>query len=184
MATSKMKIKKVCEWCGTTFYAQKLTTRFCSHRCNNLAYKETVRQKRIQEVETKVQTIISEQPISDFKDKEYLSFKEAATLLGLSKQAVYKMVYAGKLQAFRISSRLSFIRKKDIDRMVEARPYEQRHLFDATATTDIYTQKLIGIGEMEKLMGKIQENMIRFMVKEVPEDEPGLETEEAGERKQ
>ena len=45
MATSKMKIKKVCEWCGTTFYAQKLTTRFCSHRCNNLAYKETVRQR-------------------------------------------------------------------------------------------------------------------------------------------
>ena len=35
--------------------------------------------------------------------------------------------------------------------------------------------------QMEKLMGKIQENMIRFMVKEVPEDEPGLETEEAGE---
>ena len=45
MATSKMKIKKVCEWCGTTFYAQKLTTRFCSHRCNNLAYKETIRQE-------------------------------------------------------------------------------------------------------------------------------------------
>ena len=73
MATSKMKIKKVCEWCGTTFYAQKLTTRFCSHRCNNLAYKEAVRQKKIQEVETKVQAVISEQPISDFKDKEYLS---------------------------------------------------------------------------------------------------------------
>ena len=139
MATSKMKIKKVCEWCGTTFYAQKLTTRFCSHRCNNLAYKETVRQKRIQEVETKVQTIISEQPISDFKDKEYLAFKEAATLLGLSKQAVYKMVYAGKLQAFRISSRLSFIRKKDIDRMIEARPYEQRHPKDTIPITDFYT---------------------------------------------
>ena len=89
-----MKIKTVCDWCGTTFYAQKLTTRFCSHRCNNLAYKEAVRQKRIQEIETKVQTVISEQPISYFKDKEYLSFKEVATLLGLSKQAVYKMVYA------------------------------------------------------------------------------------------
>ena len=139
MATSKMRIKKVCEWCGTTFYAQKLTTRFCSHRCNNLAYKEAVRQKRIQEVETKVQTIISEQPISDFKDKEYLSFKEAATLLGLSKQAVYKMVYAGKLQAFRISSRLSFIRKGDIDRMLEARPYEQRQPKDTIPITDFYT---------------------------------------------
>ncbi len=139
MATSKMKIKKVCEWCGTTFYAQKLTTRFCSHRCSNLAYKEAVRQKRIQEVETKVQTVISEQPISDFKNKEYLSFKEAATLLGLSKQAVYKMVYAGKLQAFRISSRLSFIRKGDIDRMLDARPYEQRQPKDTIPITDFYT---------------------------------------------
>lgn len=139
MATSKTKIKKVCEYCGTVFYAQKLTTRFCSHRCNNLAYKERVRQKRIQEVETKVQTVISEQPISDFKDKEYLSFKEAATLLGLSKQAIYKMVYTGKLQAFRISSRLSFIRKGDIDRMLEARPYEQRHPKDTIPITDFYT---------------------------------------------
>ena len=134
-----MKIKKVCEWCGTTFYAQKLTTRFCSHRCNNLAYKEAVRQKRIQEVEAKVQTFISEQSISDVKDKEYLSFKEAATLLGLSKQAIYKMVYAGKLQAFRINSRLSFIRKGDIDRMLEARPYEQRQPKDTIPITDFYT---------------------------------------------
>lgn len=134
-----MKIKKVCEWCGTTFYAQKLTTRFCSHRCNNLAYKETIRQKRIQEVENKVQTIISEQPISEFKDKEYLSFKEAATLLGLSKQAIYKMVYVGKLQAFRISSRLSFIRKGDIDRMLEARPYERLQPKETIPITDFYT---------------------------------------------
>lgn len=134
-----MKIKKVCEWCGTTFYAQKLTTRFCSHRCNNLAYKEAIRQKRIQEVEAKVQTVISEQSISNFKDKEYLSFKEAATLLGLSKQAIYKMVYAGKLQAFHISSRLSFIRKGDIDRMLEARPYEQRQPKDTIPITDFYT---------------------------------------------
>ena len=139
MATSKIKIKKVCEWCGTTFYAQKLTTRFCSHRCNNLAYKETIRQKRIQEVENKVQTIISEQPISEFKDKEYLSFKEAATLLGLSKQAIYKMVYVGKLQAFRISSRLSFIRKGDIDRMLEARPYERLQPKETIPITDFYT---------------------------------------------
>ena len=54
---------------------------------------------------------------------------------------------------------------------------------------DLYSVCMEGISDeeqkrMEKLMGKIQENMIRFMVKEVPEDEPGLETEEAGERKQ
>ena len=59
--------------------------------------------------------------------------------MGLSKQAIYKMVYAGKLQAFRISSRLSFIRKGDIDRMLEARPYEQRQPKDTIPITDFYT---------------------------------------------
>ena len=54
---------------------------------------------------------------------------------------------------------------------------------------DLYSVCMEGISDeeqkrMEKLMDKIQENMIRFMVKEVPEDEPGLETEEVGERKQ
>ena len=32
--------------------------------------------------------------------------------------------------------------------------------------------------QLRQLMDKIQENMIRFMVKEVPEDEPGAETGE------
>lgn len=49
------------------------------------------------------------------------------------------MVYAGKLQAFHISSRLSFIRKGDIDRMLEARPYEQRQPKDTIPITDFYT---------------------------------------------
>ncbi|MDD6209822.1 MAG: helix-turn-helix domain-containing protein [Bacteroidales bacterium] len=139
MATSKMKIKKVCEWCSTTFYAQKLTTRFCSHRCANLAYKDAIRQKKCQEVESKIQKVIKEQPISDFKDRDYLSFNETAILLGLSKQAIYKMVYEGKLKAFRISSRLSFIRKGDIDRMLEARPYEHRKPKEKAPITDFYT---------------------------------------------
>ncbi|MEG1005727.1 MAG: DNA-binding protein, partial [Bacteroides sp.] len=40
MASSSIRIKKVCEWCGEVFYAQKTTTRYCSHRCNSRAYKE------------------------------------------------------------------------------------------------------------------------------------------------
>lgn len=49
------------------------------------------------------------------------------------------MVYAGKLQAFRISSRLSFIRKGDIDRMLEAHPYERLQPKDTIPITDFYT---------------------------------------------
>ena len=39
MAKSNIRIKKICEWCGQEFVAQKVTTKYCSHRCANLAYK-------------------------------------------------------------------------------------------------------------------------------------------------
>lgn len=39
MATSNFRIKKICEWCGKEFEAQKVSTRFCSHRCANKSRK-------------------------------------------------------------------------------------------------------------------------------------------------
>ena len=48
MATSNFRIKKICEWCGKEFEAQKVSTRFCSHRCANFAYKRAIRKKRVQ----------------------------------------------------------------------------------------------------------------------------------------
>lgn len=74
MASSSIRIKKVCEWCGEVFYAQKTTTRYCSHRCNSRAYKEDARNKRIQRTETETEVLIRQQPIQAVKDKEFLSF--------------------------------------------------------------------------------------------------------------
>jgi len=94
MATSKMKIKKVCEWCGTTFYAQKLTTRFCSHRCNNLSLSIFL-QSLSTPMNSVFQTARSHNvAYTILYTACLLSPNKVATLLGLSKQAVYKMVYA------------------------------------------------------------------------------------------
>ena len=139
MASSSIRIKKVCEWCGEVFYAQKTTTRYCSHRCNSKAYKEITRNKRIQDTETKTDILISQQPIQMIKDKEFLSFAEAGTLLGISRQAVYKMVAAGHLKASKISSRLSFIKRNDIENMIENKPYEKRNKKDIAPITEFYT---------------------------------------------
>ena len=139
MASSSIRIKKVCEWCGEVFYAQKTTTRYCSHRCNSKAYKEITRNKRIQDTETKTDILISQQPIQIIKDKEFLSFAEAGTLLGISRQAVYKMVAAGHLKASKISSRLSFIKRNDIENMIENKPYEKRNKKDIAPITEFYT---------------------------------------------
>lgn len=45
--SSNIEIKKKCKWCGQIYIAHKTTTNYCSHRCNNVAYKERIRQERI-----------------------------------------------------------------------------------------------------------------------------------------
>ena len=139
MATSSIRITKICQWCGVEFVAQKVSTKYCSHRCANLAYKQAVRDKRVKQAETETLSIKLEKAIENVRDKEYLSFAQAGKLLGLSRQAVYNMVKAGNLKASKISSRLSFIRRVDIDAMLENRPYKTLHPKDTVPITDFYT---------------------------------------------
>lgn len=65
----------------------------------------------------------SEKSMSEILVKEYLTIQEVAILLGLSRQTIYNMVYSGKLRASKITSRLSLIRKRDIDYLVDSLPY-------------------------------------------------------------
>ena len=139
MATSSIRITKICQWCGVEFEAQKVSTKYCSHRCANLAYKQAVRDKRVKQAEAETLSIKLEKPIENVKDKEYLSFAQAGKLLGLSRQAVYNMVKAGNLKASKISSRLSFIKRTDIDAMLENKPYKILHPKDSVPITDFYT---------------------------------------------
>ena len=139
MATSSIRITKICQWCGVEFVAQKVSTKYCSHRCANLAYKQAVRDKRVKQAEAETLSIKLEKPIENVKDKEYLSFAQAGKLLGLSRQAVYNMVKAGNLKASKISSRLSFIKRTDIDAMLENKPYKILHPKDSVPITDFYT---------------------------------------------
>ena len=139
MATSSIRITKICQWCGVEFEAQKVSTKYCSHRCANLAYKQAVRDKRVKQAEAETLSIKLEKPIENVKDKEYLSFAQAGKLLGLSRQAVYNMVKAGNLKASKISSRLSFIKRTDIDAMLENKPYKTLHPKDSVPITDFYT---------------------------------------------
>ncbi len=43
-----MQVRKICQWCGKPFIAQKTTTCYCSHQCSNLGYKERIRERRRQ----------------------------------------------------------------------------------------------------------------------------------------
>ena len=115
-----MEVTKICEWCGKTFIAQKTTTKCCCKSCANLAYKAR-KKKESKEIET-MNEVLS--PVRKINNQEYLIFSKAAMLLGTSRQYIYKLVKEGKLRASRLSSRISFVRKADIELMLKSKPYE------------------------------------------------------------
>ena len=61
----------------------------------------------------------------EIQHQEYLTFSKAATLMGCSRQYIYKLVATGKLKASRISNRMAIIRRADIERMLEGNPYHR-----------------------------------------------------------
>ena len=135
MSTSKFRVLRTCEFCGKEFYAQKVTTRFCSRRCNELAYKQRRRQRQIIEAEAKV----TQKPIEEVKKKEFLSLNDTAVLMGISKRCVYDLIHAGVLQAFRLTSRLTIVRKTDIEKMFEGRVYTKKVKPERKPITEFYT---------------------------------------------
>ena len=91
--------------------------KFCCEECQTKA--KEARKKRQQDFMNAVE------PVIGLQNQEYLTFAKAAILMGCSRQYVYKLVNEGKLAASRISSRMAFIRKADIEKMLAGNPYHK-----------------------------------------------------------
>ncbi len=112
-----MKVTRKCEQCGKEFTTTSAAKKYCCARC--AADAKAARVKKLQDFYRAVE------PIVDMKQQEYLTFSKAAVLMGCSRQYVYKLVGQGKLKASRLSSRMAFIRRADIEAMLEASPYNK-----------------------------------------------------------
>ena len=112
-----MRKTRKCAFCGKEFTCNSGSQRYCSEHCAEAAKAQ--RKKRQQDFLKAVQ------PVIDIASQEYLSFSKAAILMGCSRQYVYKLVNEGKLPASRISSRMAFIRKVDIEKMLAGNPYHR-----------------------------------------------------------
>ena len=126
MATSNIRIKKMCEWCGNEFEAQKCSTRYCSKRCAEHAYKERKRQEKKKRVENHEIERVAAEGEDKLKDSQYLTVAEAAKILKRTRFGIYKLIYRGVLKAYRITGQWTVIKRADIDVMIEARPYERK----------------------------------------------------------
>lgn len=112
-----MRKTRKCVFCGKEFTCNSGSQRYCSEHCAEAAKAQ--RKKRQQDFLKAVQ------PVIDIASQEYLSFSKAAILMGCSRQYVYKLVNEGKLPASRISSRMAFVRKADIEKMLAGNPYHR-----------------------------------------------------------
>ena len=112
-----MSKTRKCAHCGKVFTTKSGMQKFCSEECAEQA--KEARKKRQRDFLRAVE------PIMELQQQEYLTFSKAAILLGCTRQYVYKLVEQGKLPASRLSSRMSLVRRSDIEKMFESNPYNR-----------------------------------------------------------
>lgn len=120
--SSNIEIEKICQHCGSNFIAKTTVTKYCSHKCASNAYK--LRQKKLKinnsYQETIQQKIISNKDVlmEEIKQKEFLSIKEAHTLVGISERSFYRLMKAGTIKYKKLGKR-TIIKRSEINKLFE-----------------------------------------------------------------
>lgn len=134
-----MEVRRICQWCGKPFIAQKTTTRFCSPECAKRGYKHRIKERKME--------LRHAQEMHELRQnserQDYFTFSQAARLMDVSRQYIYKLVKEDKLRASRISNKMSFIRRTDIELMLKTKPYERIRPKDDFDITEYYTAEQV-----------------------------------------
>lgn len=116
--STNIRIQSTCDYCGKDFIAKTLKTRYCSHTCNSRDYKKKLKNKRLnQEVKHRKDNQISKD-LESLKDREYLSAKDAAVIVGCSTKTIYRLINDGTIKGVNLSKRLTRINKKSLDKII------------------------------------------------------------------
>ena len=92
-------------------------------------------------LKTEQETIEKVEQISATKtgNKDYMSIAEAASLLGVTRMTVYNLIYSNMLRASKITSRLTFVRRCDIEAMLTNANYTKKLKPERKPITEFYT---------------------------------------------
>ena len=110
---SQNTYRKICEQCGCEFTSQKSTTHYCSSRCANLARKHRNRDERLRgtAIEVRARERLA------LLDKDSLTISDAARLLQMSRNTLYKIIKEHGIQLQRFTVRTVRIAREDLDRI-------------------------------------------------------------------
>lgn len=92
---NKVRIERICEFCGKTFIAKTCKTRFCCKACNDKYYKELIRSDRYNAVtkevkeEKKKRIRLAVDELEVIQAREFISLKQLAISGGKPKKYLY-----------------------------------------------------------------------------------------------
>lgn len=137
--SSNIEIIKKCRWCGREFTARKTSTKYCSHQCSNLAYKERKRQSRLEKFKTEYHESINSDSAAE--KLEFLSPSQLCRLLGLSRATVYRYFAANTIRTVQFKGK-TLIRRQDVDALFEdGHKYVRRNTKLSVPISEFYTSK-------------------------------------------
>lgn len=112
--SSSISIPRTCEYCGQSFLARTLLTRYCSKQCNSRHYKEVAREQKIQvnQVIQQAVTVNINSPIQNVQatTQQYLLLDEAAVLMRISKRTLHRLIREEKIKKKKLNSRTIILR--------------------------------------------------------------------------
>lgn len=100
MPEAKFQIKRKCEICGAPFIAKTLTSKYCSRKCTNLAYKQ---RKAEQLKKERLETIAEKVPDA----RDYISVTEAVAIYNIGRDTLYRLIRNGTIPYINIGKRLT-----------------------------------------------------------------------------
>ncbi len=116
--SSNIALIRICNHCRKEFTAKTTVTKFCSHKCNSKAYKLKLTTEKIQKSNHETKQI-QYTTIESIKLKEYLTVKDAATILNSSIRTIYNLINSKTLIATNISKRKTLIKRMEIEKLFE-----------------------------------------------------------------
>ena len=134
--SSNIEIEKTCQWCGKRFIARTTVTAYCSHRCSGLAYKELKRQKKVEQCKEEQKRVQTGQ--AEIQEKEFLSPRDAAQLVGVCYKTFYNYINNGSIKTWKMK-RKTLVRRVDVEDLFTASPERLTVEKEEKAITDFYT---------------------------------------------
>jgi len=130
--SSNQAYTRICNFCHKEFSAQTRSTKYCSHKCNQRAYKLNKRKEVKSQTEqadliegsiVKTSLLLEEmvEVLQDLKtnmlasSKPFLTPKEVCLLLSFSRNTFDRLVGKGTIPVHRLGGRRVYVRRIDLE---------------------------------------------------------------------